>query len=118
MTSWTPIDEFTNMYRRFSNGEYTISTFDGNVSDTLYQGPSVSEAITAWYSALGTKVLVMYKRGDTLYPLPEPGTTCLWMVPTTREVSKSSAPIAAGHVLGIEGKHYQVIETLDTQNNV
>jgi hypothetical protein len=67
---------------------------------------------------LGVKVIVMYHRGDTLYPVPEPGTTCLWMVPTTREVSKSSEPIAAGHVLAIESKNYQVIETLDTQNNV
>lgn len=110
MTSWTPIDEFTNMYRRFANGNYEISTFDGNVSTTLYQGPNVSEAITAWYSALGVKVIVMYHRGDTLYPVPEPNTTCLWMIPTTRPVTKNSSSPVAGDVLGIEGKNYQVVE--------
>lgn len=110
MTSWTPIDEFTNMYRRFSNGEYTISTFDVNVSDTLYQGPNVSEAIYAWYNALGVKVFVMYHKSDTLYPVPEPGTTTLWLIPTTRPVSKHTPTPDAGHVLGIEGKNYQVVE--------
>ena len=111
MTSWTSIDEFTNMYRRF-NGEYTISTFDGNVSDTLYQGPNVNEAIFEWYGALGIKVWVVYHKNGTLYPVPEPGTTTLWLIPTTRPVSKHTPTPVAGHVLRIEGKDYQVIETL------
>jgi len=101
------------LIRKFTGGQYIIMAvpYGGEPIKYLYQGPNVSEAIFAWYSALGVKVLVVYHRGDTLYPVPEPETTCLWMVPTTREVSKSSNAIACGHVLGIEGNHYQVIET-------
>ena len=99
------------LVRNCRKGEYRVSLVTGRKRVTLYQGPNVSEAIFAWYSALGVKVLVVYHRGDTLYPVPEPGTTCLFMIPTTREVSKSSNTIACGHVLGIEGNHYQVIET-------
>jgi len=79
------------LIRKFTGGQYIIMAvpYGGEPIKYLYQGPNVSEAIFAWYSALGTKVVVLYHRGDTLFPVPEPGTTCLWMVPTTREVSKS-----------------------------
>lgn len=99
------------LVRTCRKGQFSVTVIPDKGRTVLYQGPNVSEAIFAWYSALGVKVLVVYHRGDTLYPVPEPGTTCLWVVPTTREVSKSLSPIAAGHVLGIEGNHYQVIET-------
>jgi hypothetical protein len=100
------------LVRTCRKGQFSVTVIDKGRT-VLYKGPNVSEAIFAWYSALGVKVLVVYHRGDTLYPVPEPETTCLWMVPTTREVSKSSNAIACGHVLGIEGNHYQVIEQLN-----
>ena len=102
------------LVRTYRKGQFRVTIVPDKGRNVLYEGPNVSEAIFAWYSALGVKVLVVCHRGDTLYPVPEPGTTCLWVVPTTREVSKSSSnTIACGHVLGIEGNHYQVIEILD-----
>ncbi len=104
------------LVRTYRKGQFRVTIVPDKGRNVLYEGPNVSEAIFAWYSALGTKVVVLYHRGDTLFPVPEPGTTCLWMVPTPREVSKSLSPIAAGHVLGIEGKNYQVIETGSDDN--
>lgn len=99
------------LVRTFRKGEYRVTLVPEKGTTILYQGPLVSEAIYAWYNALDIKVWVLYHRGNTLYPVPEPGTTTLWMIPTTRPASKHTLAPVPGHVLKIDGKNFQVIET-------
>ena len=101
------------LVRTFRKGEHRVSLIPNEGRTILYEGPNVNEAIFEWYGALGIKVWVVYHKNGTLYPVPEPGTTTLWLVPTTRPASKHSAAPVAGHVLRIDGQNFQVIETCD-----
>lgn len=116
MTSWTPIDEFTNMYRRFSNGEYTISTFDGNVSDTLYQGPSVEHAIRAWFDKLGVRVQDLYATSEGIYKSAPTNQSSLvkWAIETTKKASECDTYPQPGDVVRVDGTNYIVIESGNT----
>lgn len=99
------------LVRTFRKGTHKVSLIPNEGRTVLYEGPLVSQAIYAWYNAFGIKVWVLYHRGNTLYPVPEPGTTTLWMIPTTRPASKHTLAPVPGHVLRIDGKNFQVIET-------
>lgn len=117
MTSWTPIDEFTNMYRRrFANGNYEISTFDGKESTTLYQGPSVEHAIRAWYDKLDVSVQDLYATPEGIYRSAPTNQASLvkWGVETKRETRKNDVYPQPGDVVRVDDKNYLITESGNT----